>query len=521
MRNYSTVRRLFHAAIVLGVAGILTFAGCKTVDDTVGFDLVPGNQQMKMLRKSFTSGFRTRLYRTDSVKSSNLSYGYYGVSASDTFGIRKAGFLTQILFGSISDRTDWYGYRPIFDSIQLLFSISSYRGDTLQPQTFQVFEVTDNAYLSDNRGAGGTAADSIFYSDFDLARSGVDLHKPLFEFTFPDGKTTGPATTAVTMKPTADGLKYVRRLMMQEPLSDGKTVDSTYYLNDSLWVNTFKGLVIRPKDYRGRGALFATDLGSSGFMLYCRNRDSVDTGLIRDTVQSLFYFYDKYAKFGNVSINTVDYSDGPFFSYSAITEQQDRPVVSTGYVEGMDGVLVEIDLTDEFMEQFGRLQESTDYRSVAVNQALLYIYVDGLTEQDIDPEVEPGVEPTFPLSIIEQFDNAPERLGLYVNFKKLTAIADYVYIYENQDDTKLPYGGKLNRSRGCYVMNVSTYLQNLWKLYQERAASGGTPTAEELDQRKIYLGPSATDLFTFGQVALQGEGNRLPMRMEVTYTLVK
>ena len=75
---------------------------------------------------------------SDSVKSSNLSYGYFGTTKSDTFGIRKAGFMTQYLWASISDRKNWYGYRPIFDSLQLLLSVSSYAGDTLQPQRFGV-----------------------------------------------------------------------------------------------------------------------------------------------------------------------------------------------------------------------------------------------------------------------------------------------------------------------------------------------------------------------------------------------
>ena len=62
----------------------------------------------------------------------------------------------------------------------------------------------------------------------------VDENDPLFTFTFPDGTTTGPATTAVTLEPTAAGLDYVKELMMQE----GKYKnDSTVYTNDSLWVN--------------------------------------------------------------------------------------------------------------------------------------------------------------------------------------------------------------------------------------------------------------------------------------------
>ena len=48
MKNYRGVRKWLNAVLVLGVAGMLTFAGCTEVDDTLGYELVPGNQQMEM-----------------------------------------------------------------------------------------------------------------------------------------------------------------------------------------------------------------------------------------------------------------------------------------------------------------------------------------------------------------------------------------------------------------------------------------------------------------------------------------
>ena len=89
-----------------------------------------------------------------------------------------------------------------------------------------------------------------------MAAGCVDENDPLFAFTFPDGTTTGPATTAVTLEPAAAGLDYVKELMIQE----GKYKnDSTVYTNDSLWVNYFCGLAILPLDFNGTtGATFAT-----------------------------------------------------------------------------------------------------------------------------------------------------------------------------------------------------------------------------------------------------------------------
>ena len=321
MKNYRGVRKWLNAVLVLGVAGMLTFAGCTEVDDTLGYEFVPGNQQMEMRLHSIRKGFEARMFMSDSVKSSNLSYGYFGTTKSDTFGIRKVGFMTQYLWASISDRKNWYGYRPIFDSLQLLLSVSSYAGDTLQPQRFGVYRILNNDYLKDNDGNGDGTTDTTFFTSFNPVAAGcVDENDPLFTFTFPDGTTTGPATTAVTLEPTPAGLDYVKELMMQE----GKYKnDSTVYTNDSLWVNYFCGLAILPLDFNGTtGATFATTLAESGMMLYGRNRDSVDATLIRDTLQTLFYFYDEYATtYGNVSVNTVERTNTRYIDYDAIVEK--------------------------------------------------------------------------------------------------------------------------------------------------------------------------------------------------------
>ena len=61
MKNYRGVRKWLNAVLVLGVAGMLTFAGCTEVDDTLGYELVPGNQQMEMRLHSIRKGFLKQL----------------------------------------------------------------------------------------------------------------------------------------------------------------------------------------------------------------------------------------------------------------------------------------------------------------------------------------------------------------------------------------------------------------------------------------------------------------------------
>ena len=48
MKHCNNFRRMFRAAAVLAAVALMTFAGCTKVDDTLGSNLVPDNQQMKV-----------------------------------------------------------------------------------------------------------------------------------------------------------------------------------------------------------------------------------------------------------------------------------------------------------------------------------------------------------------------------------------------------------------------------------------------------------------------------------------
>lgn len=518
MKNCSGFGRLFGALAFAGAAAAVALTGCTEVDDTLGDEFIPDDQQMTIARTTIDEGFETRLYHTDSIVSSGLTYGYFGTTCSDTLGIRRAGFLTQYLWQSTTDRANWYGYKPVFDSMCLLLSISNYGGDTLCPQTFEVFEVTSNDYLTDRDGDHDGEKDSIFYLNFDPACA-ADLSKPLFEFTFPDGRKSGPATTSVRLRPTPEGRAYARRLMLQEGKygTGDLEKDTMVYNNDSLWVNYFRGLIIRPKSVEGRGAVFAASLSSSGMTLYARNRDSIDANLIHDTISTDFLFTPQSGYYGSVAITSATHTDGSApnaVRYAEIGESVvDRPIARTAYMAPFGGPLVEITLTDDFLDRLGTLQDGTGYKALGINQALLYIYVEGVTDE--------GWEQHFPSSVIEWFDASPVRAGLYTDYKKLTPVTDYDYLSEMQG-SEIGYNGYLNRSQGCYIMNIPAHMQQLWNSYREHRADGEYTDAQKA-LRTLYFAPEAGESgrFGFGQTALQGTGSPVKIRLEITYTMVR
>ena len=547
MKSYNKFRRVFRTVALAAVASVLTLAGCTKVDDTLGSNLVPDDQELKagfyVLGGKLPDGklnpkkyFETRLFQTDSIVSSNLSYGYFGKMQNDTIGLRTAGFLAQyVSYYSIGE--GYFGDRPIFDSAQIMLSVKSYGGDTLEPQTFNVYEIKSNKYLTEKPvEEGSSERDTTFFFTFDPEAAGVIEagQEPLFTFTFPDGKSTGPATTTVTMMPTEEGRKFAKRLM----LDNGKYEDDySIYSSDSLkyWVEEFKGFYIRPAENAvTKGGIFATALDASGFAMYGRSRMKEDETLIKDTLSLAYFFYDKYADAGNVSINTVkhDYSTATVSGdlridlENAKETNDSRPLNSYVIAEGMGGVMTELTFTEDFFLELEALYEGEDdgrgnpFTTLGINQAKLMIYY---PQSDYDWRQITDIN-----GMTRQMDASLSRIGMYTDFKRLAGISDYYYAYEQNYSTELAYSGYINRSQGCYIMYITSYIQNLWNRYRKEAdaarAEGRAVNMDNVKYRSVYLAPEAYSVFTPSFSVLQGYNdgeNRAPIKIELTYTMIK
>lgn len=556
MKRFNNFRRMLLPVAALAATIGLTLGGCTKVDDTLGGNLIPDNQQMRagyvqlpradeLNPKKYVE---TRLFQTDSIVSSNITYGYMGSMLNDTLGHRSAGFLSQMVNYYKVD-SGYFGYMPIFDSAQILLKVTSFGRDSVTEQSFAVYEVVSNKYLTEKPIAPNKSQrDSTFYLNFDPVAEGVyNPDEPLFTFTL-GGEGKYPSTTsAVTLEPTEAGKKYIRRLMLQEGEYAG---DYSIYSADSLkyWVEAFKGLYIAPNPEKplteyGKGTIFATELTYSGLSVYGRNRVKDDPSLIKDTIGMVYYFYEDGAKFGNVSVNNVkhDYEEATIARRINIEEAREtaenRPENSLVYVEGMGGVVTEMTFSPEF---FAELEaeiakgnaDGKNFKTLAFSQVRMSIYFN-----DSDYEWEKIADGTAGdiLRMTDQMNAYPARLGMYTNYKTLTPISDYAYVYEQNygSSVTLAYNGKINRSRGCYVMDITGYMQQLWNSYMEAKADAGGEVAnidwDKVKNRSVYIGPEAYGLYTTSFGVLQGmptqagtaEPNNAPIRFSMAYNLIK
>ena len=143
-------KSLYNIALLLGA--ILMVVSCTTnVDYTMGEEFVPSNQNMELRRRVYQLDTwqegaasekcelaTTRLYRSDSLRSSNIGLGLFGRETDATFGSRESGFMSQMVFSLSLPKERGWGYRPIFDSMTLSLCITNFHGDTTKKHRFEV-----------------------------------------------------------------------------------------------------------------------------------------------------------------------------------------------------------------------------------------------------------------------------------------------------------------------------------------------------------------------------------------------
>lgn len=551
-------------SFVFVVVAMLAFEGCSMVtDNTLGSDIMPEGQVMVMRHLKFqgnkiisfnaTTGenevkdasldgknfLETRLYRTDSLISSNLNNGYMGMRRSDVFGLRTAGFASTMLYMNAIDEEKGFGYLPIFDTMKMVMTISNYGGDTLVPIRYKVYEL-----LKPLAKSLFSETDSVAYINCDLSEV-YDESKPIFEFTFPNSELgEGPATIMVPMEPTPYSWDFARRLMLiPDNYADAGSDWDGYgrsgiecYTDDKQWVDKFHGVYIKPESAPSdkEGAIYELDLTASGMMLQGRSRNPKDPSMIQDTVGMYYYFKDSDSDY-NRSVNRVerDYSQSLSGGDALLNDvvmdctvpRENRSLVSTCYVEGMGGPSTEIYFTDDMLDELLSLEQTASEGSmkVGINQCLLTIYVKGASYDWETTQNNATI-------LTPLLDNSFVRLGGYTNYNTLSPVFDYDYVYENNNDSESLYGGYLDRSRGCYVMNITAHLQRLFNYAKSVRQEDGSYLFDENAQgyvgRSIYIGTEVVAPYSFSETTLQGMEDDMgailaPIEIDLTYTLIK
>lgn len=463
MRGY--FKKLLSAASVLCWIAALAAPSCTDVDDSLGQEFIPGDEQMQVETRT-VSGIKTYVTLYDSIVSSNLGYAYIGRAHDETFGTTATAALVQMLPYSLPDSMSDMGFRPTVDSVKLRLLMRSWGGDTLTSQTVNVYEVRERL-----------VSDTTFYTDFPYENY-IDP-EPLFTFELKGRPNPDDYTQYVYTDFTPRQKEYVQAMV---------ECDSATYHNDTTFVNKFKGLVFAPAaESPENAAIYRIDLQYAFFSVFAHNYWEEAPATRKDTVSLHLSFEDRTILARNsLSVNSVRHD----YAGSQVTAVNDTVNPATPvFVQGMGGVTTMLEFPDALISEIRALLPSPEYDMV-INRARLVMPLTG------------GPEPS-----VETLDEAPPRLGSYTDYAGKVSISDYNYTYEHEYSQQLPYGGYLNRSHGYYEMDITSFVQ-------KALLDSDAP-------RRFVAGPDAYSFFRYDQVALEGYGSTVPPRLELIYTIVK
>lgn len=476
MNLFSKESKFYGVGIVVVSALMLLFGSCTEVDNNLGSSIVPPGQRFEVGFATLNQGIEGYLTASDSISTGTLDYAYMGKLTEPYYGaVTRATALVQFGFNVRTDTVAYENRISVPDSLALIVGMKTLGGDTLKEQSFDVYRIRKKLYR-----------DSLYYGGINY-KEYIDS-RPMYNFTF-SGKPNG-ANSFDTLS-----LRVADAALAEEFMGD-LWADTALYKSDTLLMEKLGGLCITPSGSSpddaaiyGINLQWSTDEGPASYLIAYGHEyeKGNDPSIVEDDVMRAFTISNNtaYTQLRAVTAVENDYSATSFASSINYDVPEDKPLenaISEGYVQGVLGVTTTLLLDDDFISSLRALVP--EGKKIFINKAEVTV---PLAEKDY----------TY-------YDYAPERVGAYVNYPKLQAIADYGYYYEANNDTELAYGGYLNRTKGCYTMDMSLHLQQLLQ--------------DESNQmsRRVTLGMGAYDFMKEAMVKLDVGG----VEVEVTYTII-
>ncbi len=307
--------------------------------------------------------------------------------------------------------------------------------------------------------------DSIYYSNFNPAP--IVKSTPLATVEFEGGATSsGYLTTRITDP------DYIARL-----------IDTTGYNNPKAFHKRFKGFYLKPRVSNLAAATLHVDLDNSYMQINFHNENPTP-----DTTYTYFFFTTNSSTYQNQSISVINYD---YTNASPALRLNDKSVpVETTYVQGFGGITTLLEFTKESVEQIRKRVLTAGFTDIVINKAKLQVNIADQTAAGMDRDYT--------------------RLGMYTSFTdyyNYTPILDYSPSMENQGYST-NYDGNLNRSRYLFEMDITYYAQRLFR--------------QDYDQQEIVLATSNEYFYyLLNPMALHGYGSEAPLRLVLTYTMVR
>lgn len=457
MQRYSnkqvTWKRLLAKAAGLAAIILITFSifvSCVDKDTTVGGSFIPDDQFMAM---RIDSSFVIKTYNitTDSIEASGFRDIHLGGMHYDQAGTVNASIIFQMTAPTFSDADVKFGLNAVIDSVFFVIAATDSVGNYGVSQTFEMYELTSPVYI-----------DSLYYSDFDPTP--IVAPAPMFTFVNEMDENGNMITKF-------DDQNFFNMLL-----------DTTGYSVDSIFRERFNGFYVTPAVPHNDASVYQINLGLSYLYVHYHNFNEEP-----DTSAVLYHFRPATVAGGGISqsIGMVDY-DFSGADPALRIDDLSQPVEKT-FVQGFGGLATSLEFAKESVDQIKAKVRAEGYKSIVVNKAKLEIMY---------PERDNVV-----------VDQSFTRLGMYLDYRSEEGIPDYSYLNELYGG-KLNYGGYINKSRYLYQMDISEYVQRLFR-------------EDYTGEWSVILASSVDEIQTMAYVGLDGYGSANPLRLVLTYTMIR
>ena len=191
--------------------------------------------------------------KEDSLRSDEASYALLGSYLDPVFGLHSASFYSQL---RLSSNNADFGTSPVADSIVLTLVYKAVYGDTLTPQTVNVYELDENIYR-----------DSSYYSNDAFATAGVMLGSKTFVPAPLDSVWVDSVKKAPPLRIKLDPFLAQRFIAVS---------GSANLADNSSFLEFFKGIYVTTNPVGSKGAILSFDLlnSLSQVTMYYKNSTS-------------------------------------------------------------------------------------------------------------------------------------------------------------------------------------------------------------------------------------------------------
>jgi len=385
------------------IALLILFVSCEENND-LGMDLLPSEDLIEVRSLVEKSSISSYTYREDSIQTDESSKSLIGTFNDPEFGETNIDFAAQFRLQAYPD----YGTNPVVDSVKLFLYYRGIYGDTVTPQTFNVYELETDLDV-----------DADYYQGTDLKSLASDQLIGQLEYT-PQIRLDSAS---------ADTFFQLISIPLDNSLGNKLVnADSLQMVNNDVFLEYFKGLYIETeKDTDEGGAILQLDAAAnssfqgSAMVVYYNNDENMEADE-PDTLLNPYVITQFSARVNSIQ---HDYSETAFFDNLNADTGDDSLI----YVQSTGGLKSKIYIDD--------LSLWKDSVNIAINKAELVFQIDTLAS-----EVEKYPPPSQLLFTVLD-EEGREFLP-----------ADYMF-------SPVFYGGVMNPNDYTYTFNITQHVQQI------------------------------------------------------------